>query len=608
MFRMSDPLGTYSQDPRSSVVRRHSALANVQTQTQNQFQNTPKPQPSSKLPIIIFGIILLICGVSVVVFMKSRPRETSLESSPIVTPKIQQPRKRSQSDYLDFSKISRIANNSREIEEYLTEKIGGITRLEIDPEISRPLNFYNERVGYVQKIKEKVDELLISRERLKKIISEAELVESKAKELHEAYDNKITKIERLGNESLSQVREVVLMNNNISKWRRELEDIHQRMSSEETDFKGKRLDFSESLNRINQDIKAYLKDTKLKEEDLERFVKEKEQQIQEIEEAKRECEQSVVAKKEKLNELRNKNQSLSHDLFQVELESKQKSLQIHSLETAQELEQFVEQIRTIQRAHSEKAKKEIEEIVASIRSKEEEFKQTANEKELVGAEREKALKSLKNMIDNEKILLNTWISEQFKTLRISREEIRNLTTHISDLNRNINSERDQLVELVNRRKSLLQQVSSLPALFNELKAGIQTCTVTIKESERKIEEASREAREHKQIYERVKKLRQQMKERQEVFVKEEKVLEDFKGSLEREKEYIAQTIDFISANVTRTEANIKEIARKINDLVDQEPFGENVMKESQVYWDKVRNAERVYLKIHELAVEIKELI
>jgi len=609
MFRVSDPLGTYSQDPRNSKVRRHSSLSNAQTQTQTHFQATSDEKPTSKRNTIVFGVLLLVLGVSIIVLAKSRSKETESENTPIVSPKVHQQRKRSQDDYLDFDKISRIANSSREIEEYLKEKIGSITRLEIDPEISRPLGFYNERVDHVQKLKEKVDDLVISRERLRKVISEAELVEEKAKELHREYDNKIEKIERLGNESLSQVREIVEMNSNITKWRKELENIHQRMSAEDQDFKGKRFEFSESLNKINQEIKAHLKETKLKEEDLERFVREKERHIEEIEEVKNDCELSIAMKKERLNELRNKNQSLSHDLFQVELESKQRSLQIHSLETAQELEQFLEQIRALQKTHSEKAKKEIDEIIESIRTKEEELVQIATEKEgLIGADREKALKSLSNMIDNEKVLLNTWISEQFKTLRISREEIRNLTTHISDLNKNIHTERDQLVELVNRRKSLLQQVSTLPVLFNELKTGIQTCKVTIEESERKIEKENKEAKEHKQIMEKVNELRQKMKERQEVFVKEEKELEDLKGNLEKEKEHIAQQIAEIRGNVARTETNFKEMTRKINELVEMEPIGENVKKESQVYWDKVRIAERIYLRMQELIVEIKDLL
>ena len=148
----------------------------------------------------------------------------------------------------------------------------------------------------------------------------------------------------------------------------------------------------------------------------------------------------------------------------------------------------------------------------------------------------------------------------------------------------------------------------MPQELSGLKKKIQQCQVVISDDEKKLASEQKDYEEKKQIMENVKKLREKMKIRQENYVNEEKEIGGAKGALEREKHVIEQKIYNAKVIMSKNEGEIKQAARAINELVENEPTGDHVEKQKQTYFEEGKAAEKIYDQMLSVIEEIKQLL
>jgi len=592
MFRVSDPLGGYTKDPRLERSSRFSAPPSIPTQA-------PTKEPSSKACYIFLISLLVIFGfvlLAIVRFQNNPTFDGTMNFEETFPSK--------EDRYLDYKKFIRVTENAHTVERYILEKLSAIPRLDDDGNLKKPVSSYHERFQNIQKLREKSEELIALSQDLNNKALAAEKSESRLGKLKEEYDVKMEKIDQLGNETLNAIQNIMILKSNVSTWQEILNELNGKMKHEDKDLTGKKQEFYDSLTIMNNKITEHLQGSHLKEEELEPFLRSKERLIEDIQLEKSNCQHEITEREEEIAELKKRNQTLSSELLQVEFGYRQKRLEIHSLETAKKMEKSLLNMRILQKEASETAKQWIDEVVESLTAKQREYKSIQNGKSADPQE----LETLRVAIENDKQLLNTWVLEQFKTLRISTEEIRNVTRSINELHKPIKTDLTELESLISRRKTLIESVQEMPQQLSQLKLKIQQCQVVISEDEKKLERENKDYEEKKTILDNVKKLREKMRIRQENFVNEEKEIGGAKGALEREKHVIEQKIYNAKVILSRNEAEVKQAARTINDLVEKEPTGDHVEKQKQTYFEEGRAAEEIYERMMNVIEEIKQLL
>lgn len=600
MFRVSDPLRTYAKDPRDSDVRT-SLIAKPPPQSEPQVS---QPSSSKIWYIILISLLVLIGAVLFSTkFNQKEKHETVVETPDIVL-------ESGCAECLEYDDISNLASNSEAVEEYLRRKLSNISRIHIDPTSNATLKLYIEKAGYVKGLKEKVDELVSYKEKLGTVVSDAIKSEEKLRRLQTDYDAKIEKIEKLGNESVNYIQGVATTNTDITRWEGELQKINKNLMVKDEDLRGKKQEFYDSLTEMNREIEEKIKGTHMTEEGMHRFVKEREQKIQEIDTSKNGCEISIKEKEKKVGELKRLNQSLSDAMLQVEYQFKQKRLELHSLETTKRLEEVIKQLKSLQLSASEKAKEWVHEITESLKDKEGEYMTIVRgiEGSGYGESKEESLNSLRNAIEKEKKLLTTSVWQQFRTLRLSNEEIRNVTEHLNEINGTIETDREKLEQLMEEKKRVQKGLSEVPGQLNLLRKEIKECQDIIQESQSSISRESKEINEIKSVISRITELRQTMKKRQENFIEDETEVGAYRKGLIQEKDDIEKKLSQAKADLSSIEAEVKKNMKQINLLLENQPTSRALEKEAKVYSEKANVAANLNDKIKEINDQIVKLL
>lgn len=597
MFRLSDPLGNYSGDPRRLSQGVRSPVIAYQP-----VQETSKPS-STKFWLTVSLLVLLVSSVFFLFVLKREPGIVD-ESDYI-------PRPRGECvECIDFDKVSKVLTDSENVEKYLQEKLNNITRINIATgDSTRSLDVYKDKHGQFGTLQEKVNKLISLKEILENAVKEAAVIENRLKKTKGEYDNKIHKIEELGNKSIETVKNVAIHEKNIKEWEDTLNGVLGTLTIADKDLKEKKIHFYDRLTEINKQIERELGRAGFTEDQIETFLNRRNEEIRRIKGDKFDCEKSNKEKQEKIDELKRQNQTLAKKLFDIEYQLKSKRMDIHALKTAQRLEALLAQLYELQESSAIEAKQYFNEILQSIESKNNEYTEIVNGKGgYTNGFKKNATEALLDAIEKERDLAKTWVSEQFRTFRISREKIKDMTTFLEETNKNITTDRKELEELLASEKQVRAELALIPQQILELQKGIVKCNHVIEESKKQLEKENEEVEKVEDLQRRINKLRSQMKEEQKKFVDQEQGTTGSRDSLAQKEFTLEESIKKARREIDNAEYNVRYYSREINELLGKEPANEDVKREEERYQKKMDIIVDTNGKIEALIKEIKKLL
>ena len=603
MFRTSDPLQQYAQNPRE-VGPRVPLVANANFQNAP-FQNPPVQDASQTNPktwIIILGS-LLTCLIALLALNR--------QSSPTIDHDTPGRHHSDLVDWIDYRRLADISRDPEGVETYLQDKMKALTQLNTHQDPFRSLEPYSNTNDQkvIQTLREKVDKLAISRKNLDRILTEVTQLETSLKRTHESCAAKINKVENLGNDTLVSARQIVAMKNSVNQWEKALNELKHNISIIDNDERGKKDEFYQRLASLSGLIQEKLASSGMSREEIDVNLDRKKRRIIDIRESLKSCEQENERGRSEIDDLRRRNRTISDQLLEVEYLLKQKRYELHSLETANRLESVLKELTSLQKVSSAKVKEYMDELVESLSSKENEYKVIAAGRIGESAEeKEKNLKSLQDAIDKEKELLAIWVQDQFRSLRISKDEIRNLTMTIKELNRTIGDDRGRLEELNEKSRVLAESWKEIPRKIEDLQRRMQKCSEKLMNGDSELEREQKEIHRILELKEEIERISENINRQNEAYNQQDGREDRVREILEKQQQEIKSKITRTNQEISQAELELKRTSRQINDLMKQGPINDNIANEAQRYNDKVRLAESVYNEIVETVNEIKRIL
>ena len=603
MFRTSDPLQQYSQNPHEGGPR-VPLVANANFQNAP-FQNSPvqgASQTNSKTWMIILGS-LLTCLIALLALNR--------QSSPTIDHDTPGMYHSDPVDWIDYRKLADISRDPEGVQAYLQDRMKALAKLNVNQDPFRSLEPYSSanNLTVIQELREKVDKLAITRKNLDRVLAEVTDLEKSLKRTHESCATKMDKVENLGNNSLITARQIVAMKNSVNQWERALNELKLNISIIDNDEQGKKDEFYRRLTSLSSLIQEKLASSGMSREEININLNRKKDRIFEIRESLASCEQENNDRRMEIDNLKRRNRTISDQLLEVEYLLKQKRYELHTLETAKRLESVLKELTSLQKVSSAKVKEYMDELVESLSSKENEYKViAAGRNGETPEEKEKNLKSLQDAINKEKELLSIWVQDQLRSLRISKDEIGNLTMTIRELNRTIGDDRGRLEELQERSKALAESWKEIPGQIKDLQWRMQKCSEKLMNGDSELEKEQREVDRILELKKEIERISNSIEEQNEAYNQKDGGEDKVREMLERQQQEIKSKISRTNEEISQAESELKRISRQINDLMKQGPISEGIAIEAQRYNDKVRLAESAYNEIVETVNEIKRIL
>jgi hypothetical protein len=506
---------------------------------------------------------------------------------------------------IDYEELLKNLENTTSIHYHLIERLNKVINVEFNPRKEFELDSierFMDRISLIPEVQQKIKHLVTLNKTLSKEIYEALKMEKKYLVMQEKYDRKAQEIGSLRNQIAMNLSELQTIRDQVQLLKRSYNIVDERVKEEEREMTGARTEHDIKVKNLKEEMRERY--TPQRMEDLEKDIKLKENLMVEYEMERRELEQQINNDESRLSELENIMLTYSERLLVLEpvLEGKE---MIEYTKMIVQYEEIIKKIEIEKESDLLQVDKMISESLIRLENTEKELKDLL----LLDypMDHPQILERLE-LIELENKVLKELAQLKFTTAdnaEIEKQEAR-LNLFQSNLDKGVKIE--DFDKMIYERKLLRSQLTMIPQEIEGLKRKIL-------ETKKKLAFAEDNVFREKTILallnqerDSLKTLKQELMWEEGAFEVREILIVDLEKDLGEKEQYLKKRIGDIESYEQSKKDEIKELTKRVNEKILEEPQFEEMQEKINEYRLKMAKVNEAYWLLQNLMEEIKKLV
>jgi len=613
----SRPLFSYTRNPNFETTGDTDDVPNL-TQSQIRLGQANKQRTNLIWGLIIFLVILLL---AILGFLYYRNERYIFNCE----------------DCIKLNELKSIAeNNPNDAIDYVKRKVDHATDAKIpeDREVLLAGENFHLRINRILEFREKIDELLKLNSVFAKELNKALSFKYDVQHLEDQYHVNMDNLKNSTDQIIDYLASTFGGSLNKEELQEQILKIRADLATQRGKLNEEKARVQSKIHTLESNILKALDDAHVRtDKALDDLINNKIHSLENRDQTKQECQTRLPLYNEELNLYYQMYSEELQYLEDIDIQLRQSKWVDHVLNTIKGFMEIKKDLEQLQSNGLADGLRNLNAVVENLRKREEEFTAlvssgysiqsikrveshtTTNSGEIVEDYKklEKVTKTIqaddfKELIEKEKNLLITWAWDQFSIFNISNNEIRNVTNAIKNFNESLKTEQAKdhrnYVELRIKTQAIITEINSN---ITRTEGNIKQCERFIHSTEDMIKLEEAEVERLQNIKKQIEGLRSQIisqqAERNEIEEKHQKELDQ----LEDQRNKIQALIDKSTSEKKDHEAELKELTRKINEILGSEPKPQVIEKKLREYKTQVQSTNKIYRTMSELLEEIKSI-